>query len=104
MKISQKINDLVLDNLIDCDTIYGNLILRTRNEGDKITLRKRRVTKSLKKLFIEEGIPASERNQIPVLADEKGIVWVFGFGVNKRNALTEKSSNLILMRGEKNDL
>ena len=36
-KTSQKINDLLLDNLIDCDTINGNLILRTSNEGDKIT-------------------------------------------------------------------
>ena len=53
LETSQKFNDLLLDNLIDCDTINGNLILRTRNEGDKITLRKRKVTKSLKKLFIE---------------------------------------------------
>jgi hypothetical protein len=30
--------------LIDCDTINGKLILRTRNEGDKITLVRRGVT------------------------------------------------------------
>lgn len=100
-EISQKVNDLLLDNLIDCDTIYGNLSLRTRQSGDSITLRKRRVTKTLKKLFIEENIPKEERNFIPVLSDDKGVVWVFGFGVNKRNSVTEKTKNVILVKGEK---
>ena len=100
---SQKIKDLVLDNLIDCDTICGNLVLRTRQEGDKITLRKRNVTKTLKKLFIEENIPNEERDLIPVVADDNGIVWVSGFGVNKKNARTEKSKNILSVRvSEKN--
>ena len=100
---SQKIKDLVLDNLIDCDTICGNLVLRTRQEGDKITLSKRNVTKTLKKLFIEENIPKEKRNLIPVLSDDNGIVWVFGFGVNKKNAKTEKSKNILSVRvSEKN--
>lgn len=100
---SQKIKDLVLDNLIDCDTICGNLVLRTRREGDKITLRKRNVTKTLKKLFIEENVPKEKRDLIPVIADDNGIVWAFGFGVNKRNAKTEKSKNILSVRvSEKN--
>ena len=94
-KTSQKINDLLLDNLIDCDTISGNLILRTRNEGDKITLRKRKVTKSLKKLFIEECILKDERDKIPVISDRNGVVWVSGFGVNKNNAVKEDTKNIL---------
>lgn len=94
-KTSQKINDLLLDNLIDCDTISGNLILRTRNEGDKITLRKRKVTKTLKKLFIEECILKDERDKIPVISDRNGVVWVSGFGVNKNNAVKEDTKNIL---------
>jgi len=94
-KTSQKINDLLLDNLIDCDTINGNLILRTRNEGDKITLRKRKVTKSLKKLFIEENIPKEKRDLIPVISDDNGVVWVKGYGVNKKNAVTDMTKNIL---------
>ena len=96
--ISQKIKDLVLDNLIDCDTICGNLVLRTRQEGDKITLHKRNVTKTLKKLFIEENIPKEERGLIPVISDDNGIVWVYGFGVNKKNAKTVNSKNILSVR------
>ena len=92
---SQKINDLLLDNLIDCDTINGKLILRTRNEGDKITLFRRGVTKTLKKLFIEDDIPKEKRGFIPVLADETGVVWGSGFGVNKNNAVKENTKNIL---------
>ena len=94
-KTSQKINDLLLDNLIDCDTINGKLILRTRNEGDKITLFRRGVTKTLKKLFIEDDIPKEKRGFIPVLTDETGVVWVSGFGVNKNNAVKENTKNIL---------
>lgn len=95
---SQKINDFLLDNLIDCDTIYGNLILRNRNEGDKIKLYKRNVTKSLKKLFIEENIPKEKRDLIPVLADDNGVIWVMGFGVNKNNAVKKETKNILSLR------
>ena len=55
----------------------------------------------MKKLFIEAKIPVEERENIPVLADENGVVWVAGFGVNKRNAVTVNSKNVILVKGEK---
>ena len=100
-KTSQKINDLLLDNLIDCDTINGNLILRTRNEGDKITLCKRNVTKTLKKLFIEEGVLKEERDKIPVVSDDNGVVWVYGFGVNKNNAIKRETKNILSVEVER---
>lgn len=95
-----RINDLLTKNLIDCDTISGRLILRGKRQGDNITLIKRNVTKTLKKLFIEEKIDASLRASIPVLADDNGVVWVMGFGVNKKNAVTDNSTNVIKIEGE----
>ncbi len=100
-KSSQKINDLLLDNLIDCDTINGNLVLRTRQEGDKITLRKRNVTKTLKKLFIEESVLKDERDKIPVISDDNGVVWVYGFGVNKKNAVKRETKNILSVEVER---
>ncbi len=91
----------LLDNLIDCDTIKGNLTLRTRREGDEITLLKRKVTKSLKKLFIESGVPREQRGFVPVLADSVGVVWVCGFGVNKRNSVNKNSKKIMALKGEK---
>ena len=58
------------------------LILSSRREGDKFTFIKRKVSKSLKKLFNEMDIPVIERGKIAVLRDDENIVWVEGVGVN----------------------
>ena len=58
----------------------GQLWLRPRQEGD--ALRLSGGTKRLKKLFIDRKIPAAERSRIPVIADEQGVLGVYGIGVN----------------------
>ncbi len=89
-----KINNLLLKNAVDCDTIVGDLTLRTRLEGDSIKLNGRNCTKSLKKLFSELKIPKEERDIIPVAADDEGIVWIYGVGASKRNAVSSKTKRI----------
>ena len=61
--------------------LYGTPILRSRREGDSITLQGG--TKTLKKLFIDKKIPAADRNRIPVIADDLGVAAVMGIGVDR---------------------
>ena len=58
----------------------GTLTLRSRKPGDAIRLPGG--SKSLKKLFIDRKIPASQRDTIPVLCDGMGILGVYSIGVN----------------------
>ena len=58
--------------------VQGDVYLRSRRPGDEMRLSGG--TKSLKKLFIDRKIPASQRPLIPVLADENGILGVPGIG------------------------
>lgn len=58
----------------------GKLVIRSRKEGDRIRLPGG--TKSLKKLFIDKKIPASVRNQILVVSDDLGVIWVQNIGMN----------------------
>lgn len=76
-------------NTPDCFTILpkGNIFVRSRISGDAICLGGG--TKSLKKLFIDQKIPAAQRERIPVIADTGGVVAVAGLGVNK-NRLAEQ--------------
>ena len=74
--------------LIDYDKIRGNLIARSRQPGDRFSQAGRGVTKTLKKLFNEAKIAPYNRNKIPVLADDEGILAVMGFGVSQRAAVT----------------
>ena len=65
---------------------HGNVYIRSRQSGDSIRLNGG--TKSLKKLFIDRKIPQSQRNQIPVICDDAGIIGVYGIGVNLDRAAT----------------
>ena len=62
----------------------GTLILRSRKSGDSIRLKGG--SRSLKKLFIDRKIPAVDRDRIPVLADEAGILGVYGIGIHQDRA------------------
>ena len=66
--------------------ICGKMTVRSRREGDAIRLSGRGVTKTLKKLFIELRIPARERTLIPVVADEAGVLAIYGLGAGDRAA------------------
>ena len=54
-------------------------------------------TKTLKELFIDRKIPAAQRMQIPVLADDAGVLGVYGLGAN----LDRVSESGIQIRFEK---
>ena len=58
----------------------GPVTVRSRLSGDSIRLPGG--TKTLKKLFIDRKIPAASRHRIPVIADQRGVLAVYGFGIN----------------------
>lgn len=100
---SKKIHHLVLDNLIDCDKINGKIFIRTRRSGDNFTFYNRKVTKTLKKLFNETAVPVEKRSSVPVICDDTGVVWVYGFGTNARCRVTAESFDIITVGGKDND-
>lgn len=63
-------------------TVYpqGDIHVRSRKAGDRIRLHGG--TKSLKELFVDKKIPASQRPLIPVIADDLGVLGVWGIGAN----------------------
>ena len=71
----------------------GNVSIRSRQAGDAIRLPGG--TKTLKKLFIDRKIPAAQRDSIPVLCDDLGILAVGGIGVNLDRAATELPATTI---------
>ena len=72
-----------IENSETCFTVtsHGLLTLRGRQSGD--TIRLTGGSRTLKKLFIDRRIPASQRERIPVVADEQGILGIYGIGPNR---------------------
>ncbi len=69
---------------ISCDTIHGNLCVRSRREGDYMHPAGRHIGKSLKKLLIEWKVPSLCRDAFPLLCDEEGILLVPGYTCDER--------------------
>ncbi len=92
---NKKINNLLLNNSLDCDKIIGKSVLRTKQSGDKIRLRNRGCTKTLNRIFSENKIPVRDREVIPVIADDKGVIWIHGIGVAERCNVCNKSKRIL---------
>ena len=79
------------------ERICGTITVRSRREGDRLSLPSRQ-EKSLKKWMIQEKIPADEREKTPVFADEKGLLAVMGLGADARaSALPEAADSVLVI-------
>ena len=94
---TQKIHKDILDYCVDYDKIVGKAHIGSRREGDKITLARRKCTKTLKKLFNEAHIEPEKRNGIAVLSDMSGVLWVEGFGADMRAKVTGDTKNFLII-------
>lgn len=84
--------------------IDGSLYFRPKKDGDVVYYGG--MTHKLKKLFSDKKIPLSLRGYIPILCDNKGVVWVPGFGVRDDGVPKDKRSDLFValgIRSEDND-
>lgn len=95
-KNSYKLNNLALKDTFDFDKIQGGAVFRSRKEGDRADIHGG--TKTLKKLFIEEKIPAEKRKSVAVVSDEEGVLWIEGLGAAKRARLSEKTVNVAAIK------
>lgn len=90
-------NNKKFDFYCDCDKIVGNVIVRSRKDGDLISPKGRNCTKSLKKLFNEQHIPPEIRNRIPVIADDNGVIGIAGITVSQRTAVDSNTKNILIL-------
>lgn len=80
---------------LDYDKINTNLVLRGRQIGDKISLYGG--TKSIKRLFIDEKIPLSKRDTIPLLAQDNDIIWIKDMKTSSYFKAAENSENILYL-------
>lgn len=80
--------------------ICGRLFVRPKQDGDSVFYGG--MTHKLKKLFNDRKIPLSERQLIPILCDDNGVVWVPGFGV--RDDKNDNSSGKVYVTLAINDV
>jgi tRNA(Ile)-lysidine synthase len=81
--------------VFDADRLVGGLVVRTRRAGDRFTPLGMTGTQKLKDYFIGRGLPAPQRDAVPLILDGAGIVWVVGHGPAARVRVDEQTSRCL---------
>ena len=80
---------------VDLTGVDFPLILRTRKDGDIITPFGMKGSMKLKKYMNGKGVSKHRRDDIPLLCNEKEVLWVSGVGLNDKIGVKIKPTHVI---------
>ena len=80
---------------LSSDIIKGDLYVRGRNSQDSYRVRK--MTRKLKTMIQALHLPKARANKIPVICDEKGILYVPPFGLREESDVDTVSTRYYIM-------
>jgi tRNA(Ile)-lysidine synthase len=86
---------------IDGDVIKGRLRVRNRRQGDRFKPFGMEGTKRLKEYFIDRKVPRHERDGIPLVVDEKNIIWVVGWQIHDDYKVTPMTHNIVQLEARR---
>jgi len=82
---------------LNSETLSLPLYIRTRQKGDRISVKNMAGTKKIKEIFIDEKIPSSLRDTYPLVVDKEGkIVWIPGLRKSKFDNEKNQKYDIIL--------
>ncbi len=82
----------------DYDKITTSLFLRTRRQGDYLTIDDALHTQSVKQYMINEKIPKAKRDSMYLLADGAHILWVPGHRVSRQYRVEKNTRRILEVR------
>jgi tRNA(Ile)-lysidine synthase len=80
---------------IDYDKIKSNVQIRTRQTGDFFILDQTGQRKKLKDFFINEKIPAQQREQMLLVADGFHVIWIIGYRISAEYKITKHTKRIL---------
>ncbi len=77
--------------------MQGPLSVRSRKPGDRLRPLGLGGGKKLQDIFVDAKVPREERDGVPIVADDEGIVWVAGHCIDERVAVTKATKRAIYL-------
>ncbi len=93
IKFTQQIYNELTKATIDCDKILGDLHIRHKKDGDVFYCSNRSCTTKLKKLLTNDKVDKKTKQSLLVICDDENIVFVEGYGADKRYIATNDTKN-----------
>ncbi len=85
---------------IDYDKIKNSIVIRTRRQGDYLTVNAMNQRRTLKKYFIDHKIPQEERGRTWLVADGSHVVWVVGQRISSHYKISENTTRILCLTFE----
>ncbi len=79
----------------DCDRITDNVVIRTRAEGDYLTIDSAGNHKSLQDYFVDAKIPRHMRDEIPLVCDGNHVMWVVGYRISEYYKISNNTTRVL---------
>lgn len=86
------------EEIIDSDKIEGSLTVRLRHDGDQFLPLGSPGSTKLKKFFIDHKVPKGVRDRIPILSDDRRIVWVVGYRIGDSVKITDGTKKILKLK------
>jgi tRNA(Ile)-lysidine synthase len=87
---------------IDRAALVGSLRVRSRRPGDRLRPLGLGGTKKVQDILVDAKVPAEDRDQVPIIEDDVGIVWVVGHCIDERVAVTPRTARMIGLSAQRN--
>jgi len=101
-RVSYKLADLQTCKLVNCfeefidyDKIKPPLFVRNRRLGDRFTPLGMKASKKLQDFFVDEKVPYDRRAEIPLLCDQRDIIWVVGMRLSDKYKVTPRTTRIL---------
>ncbi|MDP8213627.1 MAG: tRNA lysidine(34) synthetase TilS [Candidatus Euphemobacter frigidus] len=85
----------VLKEYLDRDTVVLPLLVRSRRPGDRYQPLGTAGNRKIKKILIDEKVPGSLRDLIPIIADAEKIIWLAGYRPDHRCRVREETRTIL---------
>lgn len=96
--VFQKIPRNTCTKWFDYDKIKFNVQVRCRKPGDYLEINSTGSHKKLNRYFIDEKLPAEQRDRVLVLADGSHILWVPGMRISEAYKVKEETRRILCVR------
>lgn len=80
---------------IDYSALGKTVVVRSRQDGDRFMPLGMRSHKKLQDLFVDEKVPAEERDAVPVVESGGRIVWVAGLRLDERAKIKTSTKKIV---------
>jgi len=85
---------------LDADRVRLPLTVRRRAPGDRIRPRGGPGTRKVQDLLVDRKVPRASRDEVPIIVDGEGLVWVAGHAVADRAAASDRTRKVLRLRVE----